>query len=129
MTSRVRLAAALAVFVVGLALAIGGNTVGSSTSKIDALVLRDTAGGSKASFLVHLRDQADLRRRTGFGIRTLAAGTCYPFLREHASRAQAPIRALLESRKASYRPHWAANVIATRGDRSARWRPLPTRRT
>jgi serine protease AprX len=115
-TSGVRLAAALVVLVVGLALAIGGTAAGS-TSKIDALVLRDTAGGRKASFLIHLSDQADLRE--AYRIRNQDARGWYVYraLREHASRAQAPIRALLEARKASYKRYWAANVIVARGDR------------
>ena len=117
MTSGVRLAAALAVFAVGLALAIGGNAVGSSTSKIDTLVLRDTAGGTKASFLIHLSDQADLSAAYRIRDQNARGWYVYRALREHALRSQAPIRALLEARNASYRPYWAANVIATRGDR------------
>jgi hypothetical protein len=115
-TSGVRLAAALVVLVVGLALAIGGTAAGS-TSKIDALVLRDTAGGRKASFLIHLSDQADLR--AAYRIRNQDARGWYVYraLREHAYRAQASIRALLEARKASYKRYWAANVIVARGDR------------
>jgi hypothetical protein len=85
-TSGVRLAAALVVLVVGLALAIGGTAAGS-TSKIDALVLRDTAGGRKASFLIHLSDQADLR--AAYRIRNQDARGWYVYraLREHAYRA------------------------------------------
>jgi serine protease AprX len=117
MTSGVRLAAALAVLVVGLALAIGGTAAGSGKAKIDALVLRDTAGGKKASFLIHLRDQADLRAAYRIRDQDARGWFVYRALRRHASRSQAPIRALLEARNASYTPYWVANVIVARGDR------------
>ena len=117
MTSGVRLAAALAVSVVGLALAIGGTAAGGSTSKIDELVLRDTAGGRNASFLIRLSAQADLSAAYRSRDQDARGWYVYRALREHASRAQAPIRALLDARKASYKPYWAANVIAARGDR------------
>src|SRR5215475_7605989 len=116
-TSGVRLAVALAVLVVGLALAIGGNAAGESTSKIEPLVLQDSAGGRTASFLVHLSDQADLT--AAYRIRDQDARGWYVYrtLRNHASLTQAPIRALLEARKAPYKSYWAANVIVVRGDR------------
>jgi hypothetical protein len=59
-TSRVRIAAVIAASVAGVALTIGGTAAGSSATKIDPRVLRDTAGGNDASFLIHLGDQADL---------------------------------------------------------------------
>ena len=101
MTSGVRLAAALAIGLAGLALAIGGHAVGSSTSKIDALVLRETAGGEKASFLIHLSDQADLGAAYRIRDKDARGWYVYRALTRHASRAQAPIRALLEARNAS----------------------------
>ena len=118
MTSGVRIAAALAASVVGIALMVGGTAAGSSATKIDARVLRDTAGGKDASFVVHLSDQADLS--AAYAIRDQDARGWYVYrtLRRHAARTQAPIRALLESRNVSYEPRWAANVIVARGDRS-----------
>jgi serine protease AprX len=115
-TSEVRIAAALAVSVVGIALSVGGTAAGSSSAKVDARVLRDTAGGSQASFVIHLEDQADLS--AAYAIRDHYARGRYVhrILREHATRTQGPIRAVLESRNASYKSFWVANVIVATGD-------------
>ena len=118
MTSGVRLAAALGVSVVGVALLVGGPAAGSSATKIDAHVLHDTAGGQDASFLIQLSDQADLSAAYAMRDQDARGWYVYRALKRHAARTQAPIRALLEARNASYTPYWAANVIAARGDRS-----------
>jgi serine protease AprX len=117
-SSRVRLAAALAVSVVGVALLVGGTAAGSGKTKIDPQVLQDTAGGKDASFVVQLSDQADLSAAYAMRDQNARGWYVYRTLRRHAARTQAPIRALLEARNASYTPYWAANVIVAQGDRS-----------
>jgi hypothetical protein len=112
-----RIAAALAVSVVGVALLVGGTAAGSSSVKIDARVLRDTPNGKQASFVIRLEDQADLSAANAIRDQDTRGWYVYRTLSRHAARTQAPIRALLESRHVSYEPRWAANVIVVR-DRS-----------
>jgi serine protease AprX len=117
-TSGVRLAAALAVSVVGIALLVGGTASGSSGAKVEARVLRDTAGGRHTAFVIHLADQADLSAAHAIRDQDARGGYVHRALTEHAARTQAPIRAQLDARKVSYTSYWAANVIVARGDRS-----------
>ena len=117
MTSGVRIAAALVVSVVGIALLVGGTAAGSSGAKIDTRVLRDTAGRSQASFVIQLEDQADVSAAYAIRDHDARGRYVHRILSEHAARTQRPIRALLESRDAPYKSFWVANVIVATGDR------------
>src|SRR6266508_1391927 len=91
---------------------------GNNQSKIESRVLQDTAAGQKASFVIYLRDQADLSAAYGMRNQDARGRYVYKTLKAYAARTQAGIRALLAARDASYRPFWVANVIVARGDRS-----------
>src|SRR5437867_1306078 len=60
MSRGVRLATALAISVVGVAVLYGGTAASSNQSKIEGRVLRDTANGNQASIVINLKAQADL---------------------------------------------------------------------
>lgn len=85
--------------------------------KVEGLVLRQTAQGQEASFVIHLADQADLRAAYGIENEDARGRFVYQTLRAHAERTQAPVRALLKAHGVPYTPFWAANVVVTRGDR------------
>src|SRR6266508_150394 len=118
-------ALALAALIAGVSpvLATGGSAErstapGNNQSKIESRVLQDTAAGQKASFVIYLRDQADLSAAYGMRNQDARGRYVYKTLKAYAARTQAGIRALLAARDASYRPFWVANVIVARGDRS-----------
>ena len=87
------------------------------TTKVDEALLGATSGGAFAEFLVVLRDQADLsdvavaRDKIGRG------RAVYETMTAIASRSQAPLLALLDSRGVNYRAYWINNMIWVRGDR------------
>jgi hypothetical protein len=89
-----------------------------SSPKISSQVLRDTASGSEAQFVVYLGNQADLSAAYAMRDQDARGWYVYRTLREHAARTQAPIIAQLEARGVPYRSFWAANVVMTEGDSS-----------
>ena len=95
MSRGVKVAAALAVSVVGVVVFYGGTASSSNQSKIESRVLRDTAGGREASFVINLKEQADLSAAYGMKNQVLAAGTSTGRSRSEAARTQAPIKAML----------------------------------
>jgi len=109
---------AVLVVVAGVALAQVGTVVSAGAAeKVSPMVLRDTANGHRTSFLVILASQANLS-----GAATLtgkAAKGTYVFntLTAEANRTQAPIKALLDRMGATYRSHWAVNLLRVQGGR------------
>ena len=118
MTKGLSVAAAVAVSCVGVAVGLGGTAAGSTEGGIDPHVLLDTAGGRQASFVIRLKDQADLTGAYRIKNQDARGWYVYRALRREAARTQGPIRTLLASRGVSYRSFWVANVIVARGDRS-----------
>src|SRR5439155_16081323 len=60
-TRGVKLAATLAISVVGFAVLLGNTAAGSNgSSKIEPRVLSDTANGKQATFVIYLKEQANL---------------------------------------------------------------------
>jgi serine protease AprX len=118
MSRGVRLAAALAVSVVGVAVLYGGTAASSNQSKIEGRVLRDTAGGRQASFVINLKEQADLSAAYGMKNQDARGWYVYRTLRKTAARTQAPIKSMLASRGVGNRSFWVANAIIATGDRS-----------
>jgi serine protease AprX len=93
--------------------------VGGWERKVSARVLRDTAGGGSASFLVLMASKADLTLAAALPDKADRGGFVFDTLRAHADRSQASVRALLDGSRVSYRTHWLVNVITVvRGDRS-----------
>jgi serine protease AprX len=112
------LAATLVAAVAGFGALSGETRANGNSPKISDQVLRDTAGGREASFVIFLNDQADLS--AAYGMRDQNARGWYVFrtLREHAKRTQAPVLAQLRSHGVAYRSFWAANVVVAEGGRA-----------
>ncbi len=95
---------------------MAGLPAGAGTAagaEVDPAVWADTANGATASFLVVLRDRADLEaaaRAADPGQAVFAA------LRRTAAASQAGLLAALDARRAPHRAYWIANTIAVRGD-------------
>lgn len=90
----------------------------SAVSKIDARVLRETANGKSASFVVLLQEQADLSAAYGMADADARGWYVYNTLRSHAARSQAALRATLDAQRVPYKPFWVANMLVVEGDRS-----------
>ena len=96
-----------------------GNAIGVSiASKIEPLVLQDTANGRSASFIVLLADQADLSAAYKMKDQDQRGWYVLNTLRDHATRTQAGVKGLLSSMGLQYKSFWAANAIAVTGDRA-----------
>ncbi len=89
-----------------------------SLSKIDKEVLKDTANGQGASFVILLTKQADLTPAYSIKDQDARGWFVYNTLRDTAASSQAPIRALLASAHVPFQPYWAANMIVASGDLS-----------
>src|SRR5438093_753036 len=118
MSRGVRLATALAISVVGVAVLYGGTAASSNQSKIEGRVLRDTANGNQASIVINLKAQADLSAAYKMKNQNARGWYVYRALKREAARTQAPVKAMLSSRGISYKSYWVANVIFAKGDRS-----------
>ena len=93
------------------------NATAAWTAKTDPALLAATAGGATAEFLVVLDAQADLSGAARLGDRTARGRAVYETLTAVATRTQAPLRALLDARGATYRAYWVTNMLWVRGDR------------
>ncbi len=118
MMRTIGLAAALAAAVAAFGLFSGETRATGYSPKISGRVLSETANGQQASFVVFLRDQADLSAAYRMKDQNARGWYVYRTLRAHAARTQAPILAQLESRGVGYRSFWAANVVIAEGGRS-----------
>jgi serine protease AprX len=115
-----RLPRVLAVLVLMASLGLsqqGQAGTASAASKVSAMVLRDTAHGHSTSFLVILSSQADLSRAAALSGKEAKGRFVFDTLRTQADRTQAPIKALLDRLGASYRSHWAVNLLRVTGGR------------
>lgn len=91
---------------------------GGPESKIDKQVLKDTANGQKASFVILLADQADVSAAYAMKDQDARGWYVYNTLRDHAAKTQGPIRAALTAAGAPYQAFWVANMIVATGDLS-----------
>ncbi len=85
--------------------------------KTDPVLLTETADGASTEFLVVLADQADLSRTERLADKTTRGQYVYQAMTATAATAQAPLRALLDARGATYRAYWVVNMIRVRGGR------------
>src|SRR5919109_1371525 len=117
---RVALALGLAVLVASAsaALATGTKAANSGNPKIESRVLADTAGGAAASIVVNLKSEADLSAAYAMRDQDARGWYVYRTLKQHAEHTQAPLKALLTARGASYQSFWAANIIVATADRA-----------
>ena len=118
----------IAIGVAAVALAAAAGPVALAGGKVENRVLTDTASGRQASFLVKLRSQADLSAAYGMRNQDARGWYVYRTLRAEAERTQGPLRALLRARGVSFRPYWAANLIAVHGGDRALVEQLAARR-
>jgi serine protease AprX len=86
--------------------------------KIEPRVLRDSADGQRASVIIVLDDQADLRQARGMRDASARGWFVYRTLVDQADRTQGPIVALLQKRGASFRRLWGVNAIIADCDRA-----------
>ena len=101
-------------------LAVGAakaNATAAWMSKADPALLAETAGGATAEFLVVLDAQGDLSGAARLGDKVARGQYVYATLTAVAARTQAPLRALLDARGATYRAYWVTNMLWVRGDR------------
>lgn len=96
-----------------------GAAAGGWQQKVSARVLRETASGRSAGFVVLMASKADVAMAGALPTKEAKGRFVFDTLRAHADRTQAPIRALLSQRGVDYRTHWLVNLISVgRGDRS-----------
>jgi len=85
-------------------------------AKVDPWVLDTSNGGRTTEFLVHLRDQADLRDAARQSSKEARGRFVYERLNETARRTQGPVIEVLRAAGVEYRPFWVSNMIWVRGD-------------
>jgi subtilisin family serine protease len=91
---------------------------GAWRQKVDPWVIDTTAGGRTTEFIVHLREQADLRDAERLRSKEARGRYVYERLTEVARRTQGPVIAALEAHGVEYRSYWVTNMIWVRGDLS-----------
>jgi subtilisin family serine protease len=91
---------------------------GKSASKIAPEVVSDTADGGRASVVIFLADQADVRAAYEIKDEDARGWFVYNTLTSHAERSQADIKAFLTARKVSFQSFWVANMLVARVDRA-----------
>ena len=86
-------------------------------AKVEARALRDSEDGQRASVMIVLREQADLRQAAKIKNADARGVAVYQALTATASRTQGPILELLRRRGLTYKSFSVANVIAASCDR------------
>jgi len=89
----------------------------SDAPTISPHVLTATENGASASFLVILREQADVRRAAQLATKTEKGQYVYDRLRQTALSMQSSLRAALDRAGVRYRPFYIVNMIEVTGDR------------
>lgn len=87
-------------------------------SKLDARIFAGKAAGEPASFLVVMREQADLSLAQAISDRTERLRYVYETLRRHADRTQGVLRERLNSLGVPFRPFFLVNMLEVEADRS-----------
>lgn len=86
--------------------------------RIDGRIFADLGPDGSASFLVVLREQADLSRASAIVDRDERRRFVFETLRAHAEKSQASLRERLGGAGLRYRPHFLVNMIEVEGDRA-----------
>jgi len=89
---------------------------GRAPVPVDARIFADRRPGERASFLVVLRDQADLSSAAMIPDRLERRRFVYETLRAHAKATQAPLRERLARTGVAFRPHFLVNMLEVEGD-------------
>jgi serine protease AprX len=90
----------------------------ASDAKLDARIFAGKEAGQPASFLVVMREQADLSGADAFIEKTDKGRFVFEALTAMAETSQAPLRARLEAAGVPYRSFYLVNMIEVEADRS-----------
>jgi subtilisin family serine protease len=90
----------------------------AAETRLDPRVFAGKAAGEPASFLVVMREQADLSGAESFPDKAEKGRFVYEALREQAEVSQAPLRAALDAAGVSYRSYYLVNMIEVTGVRT-----------
>jgi subtilisin family serine protease len=96
------------------ALLLAGRISAEAVSKLDPRIF---AGRESASFLVVMREQADLSGAEAFTEKAEKGRFVFEALRAKAEASQAPLRARLEAAGVSFRSFYLVNMIEVEGNR------------
>ncbi|MGE5277345.1 MAG: S8 family serine peptidase [Acidobacteriota bacterium] len=99
------------------ALLVAASAVAEEPS-IDPRVFGAAPEGQRASFLVVLREQADLSGAAAIQDPIEKRRFVFEALREEADRSQAPLAARLRAAGATFRSHYLVNMLEVEGDRA-----------
>jgi serine protease AprX len=90
----------------------------AAETKLDPRLFAGKAAGEPASFLVVMREQADLSGAEAFREKAEKGRFVFEALRAQAETAQAPLRAALDAAGIRYHSFYLVNMIEVEGDRS-----------
>jgi serine protease AprX len=90
----------------------------AADAKIDPRIFARKAERETASFLVVMREQADLSGAQSIHDRAERVRFVYEALRAQAEISQAPLRARLDAAGVAYRPFFLVNMLEVEGDRA-----------
>ena len=86
--------------------------------KTSSALQAELSNGDEVDFLIVLAEQADLSHIAALGTKEAKGRAVYDALRAVARRAQAPLRAELDTLGVPYRSFYIVNMLAVRGDAS-----------
>jgi serine protease AprX len=90
----------------------------AAETRLDPRVFAGKAAGESASFLVVMREQADLSGAESFRGKDEKGRFVFEALRAQAETAQAPLRAVLDAAGVRYRSFYLVNMLEVEGDQS-----------
>jgi serine protease AprX len=90
----------------------------AAETKLDPRVFAGKAAGESASFLVVMREQADLSGAEAFGGKAEKGRFVFEALRAQAETTQTPLRAALDAAGVRYRSFYLVNMLEVEGDQS-----------
>jgi serine protease AprX len=85
---------------------------------VDPRIFAGKEAGERASFLVVMREQADLSGAGAFDGKAAKGRFVFEALREQAEATQGPLRARLEAAGIAFRSFYLVNMIEVEGDRA-----------
>src|SRR5262245_24144548 len=89
---------------------------GHAPAPVDPRIFAKKAAGERASFIVILREHADLSAAAAIPDRLERRRFVYETLRALADESQAPLRERLAGAGMPFRPHFLVNMIEVEGD-------------
>jgi subtilisin family serine protease len=106
------------ILVLRATLLLAAAATAAAQGPLDPSIFADAAAGEPASFLVVLRDQADLSGAASIRDREERLRFVYESLTSQAEASQGNLRASLAARGVAHRPFWITNMIEVSGDRA-----------